>query len=514
MGLTEGLKRAALAVPQRTSMIFEGRRRTWAKTQERVARLAQGLCALGLQPGERVALLGLNSDDYAETVYAVLWAGGVIVPFNTRWAPPEHTYALADSAPSLLIVDESFAAMARDLFDPARTILIGEEAAGDLISAERLIETCAPLDDRCRSGAAMAGLMYTGGTTGWPKGVMISHAAVAASYRAKIAVTSYEPDGVMLQVAPLFHLAGLGALFCHTELCATHVILPGFDAAVVAAAIVEEQVNSVLLVPTMIDMLSRRLEDHPADLSCVRRVLYGASPISETLLRRALQIMPNALFVQGYGQTESCGGTVLLESQYHIAEGPDARLLRAAGRPTPGTELRIADEDLNDLPAGQVGEVLMRGPSLMLGYWNKPELTAQTIVDGWLRTGDAGYLDEQGFLFLVDRVKDMIVSGGENVFSAEVENALAKHPAVLECAVIGVPDARWGEAVHAIVRLKPDAIADEAELKRHCAGLIAGYKQPRSYTFRGDPLPLSAAGKMLKVELRKPFWEGAQRRIG
>lgn len=517
MGLTHGLKRAARYCPNRTSTVFGARRRTWAQTQERVARLAAGLASLGIGPGDRVALLGLNSDRYVEAVYAVLWAGGVIVPCNTRWAPAEHAYALRDSEPALMMVDAPFVELAKSLpgYDPARTIDMGDEASvADMVGFEHLIASHAPLEDRCRSGEAMAGLMYTGGTTGWPKGVMISHGSVAAAYGATMLMMSFEAEGVMLQVAPLFHLAGLGGLFSRTVFGFTHVILAGFDPAAVARAIVDEQVDTLLMVPTMIDMLDRHVQEHPADLGCVRGIVYGASPISESLLRRALSLMPNARFSQGYGQTEVCGGTVILESRFHVTEGPNARLLRAAGRPAPGTDLRIVDEDLNDVPQGQVGEVLLQGPSVMQGYWKQPELTAKTIVEGWVRTGDAGYLDPEGFLFLVDRVKDMIVSGGENVFSAEVENALAQHPAVLECAVIGVPDARWGEAVHAIVRLKPGHDADEAELKRHCTALIAGYKHPRGYTFRDEPLPLSAAGKVLKVELRKPYWADADRRVG
>lgn len=517
MGLTQGLRRAAQLFPRRASTIFGERRRTWSETRDRVACLAGGLVAVGVKPGDRVAILGLNSDRYVEAVYAVLWSGGVIVPCNTRWAPAEQAYALQDSDPLLLMVDDPFTGMARELpgFDPARAIYLGDDSAvADMVSSETLIARNPPLEDRCASGEALAGLMYTGGTTGWPKGVMVSHAAVEAAYTAKIEVTSYVPEGVMLQVAPLFHLAGLSGLLCNTGLGATHVILPGFDPAAVLRAITEEKVNTILMVPTMIDMLDRFVQEHPADLGSVRNVTYGASPISENLLRRAIRLMPNAQFAQGYGQTETSGGVVILEARFHATDGPNARYLRAAGLPTPGTDLRIVDDTLTDVATGEVGEVLIRGPSVMLGYWKQPELTEQTIVDGWVRTGDAGYLDDDGFLFLVDRVKDMIVSGGENVFSAEVENALAQHPAVLECAVIGIPEPRWGEAVHAIVRLRAGLTTDADDLKRHCTELIAGYKHPRSYTFRTDPLPLSGAGKVLKTELRKPYWEGQARRVG
>ncbi|MEJ8855122.1 long-chain-fatty-acid--CoA ligase [Variovorax robiniae] len=516
MQLTRSLRRAAQIFPRRTSTVFGDRRRTWAETLNRVTRLAAGLVTLGVQPGDRIALLGLNSDRYLEATYAALWAGCVVVPGNTRWAPAEHAYALQDSSPSLLMVDQDFAAMARTLpgFDAARTVFMGDGASGDLVSYETLIEQSAPLPERAGSGDDMAMIMYTGGTTGWPKGVMLSHTNIVWASTTFSVVCLNEPEIVYLHAAPMFHLAAMSAMLNYTGAGATQVILPRFDPAAVVDAIAGEKVNMSLLVPTMIDLVDRHLEAHPADVGSLRNLVYGASPISETLLRRAMKSLPNVRFYQGYGQTEMAGGVVVLTPEFHTVDGPNARLLRAAGRPTPGTDIRIVDADMNDVPRGTVGEVAARGPSVMLGYWRKPEQTQAAIVDGWLRSGDAGYMDEDGFIFLVDRVKDMIVSGGENVYSAEVENALGKHPAVLECAVIGIPDAQWGEAVHAVVRLRDGSDADATELTRHCGEWIANYKRPRSFTFRAEPLPLSATGKALKTELRKPFWEGHTRQVG
>ena len=516
MQLTQTLRRAVQIFPKRTSTVFGRRRRTWAETANRVARLAGGLAALGAKPGDRIAILALNSDRYFEATYALLWAGCVAVPCNTRWAPAEHAYALQDSSPSFLMVDHKFADMARRLpsFDAARTIFMDDDAPPDLVSYEALIANNKALDERTSQGDAMAFIMYTGGTTGWPKGVMLSHANMMSAFMSFALGCPYERDAVFLHSAPMFHMAAISPMLSYTSVGATHVILQSFDPAAAVAAIVTEKVNVGVLVPTMIDFIDRFLQAKPADMSSLRKVIYGASPISEALLRRAMKSLPDAAFFQAYGQTEMSGGVVALAAEFHAVAGPNARLLRAAGRPSCGTDVRVVDDQLIELPRGKVGEIVARGPTVMLGYWRKPEQTEAAIVDGWLRSGDAGYMDDEGFIFLVDRVKDMVVTGGENVYSAEVENALAQHPAILECAVIGIPDDKWGEAVHAIVRLRDGQTPDEAELTRHCGELIASYKRPRSYTFSKEPLPLSAAGKVLKNELRKPFWADKERRVG
>jgi long-chain acyl-CoA synthetase len=237
-------------------------------------------------------------------------------------------------------------------------------------------------------------------------------------------------------------------------------------------------------------------------------MIYGASPISTAALQATMKFLPNAKFCQAYGQTELSPGATVLDHDDHLAGR-----LRSAGRPLPCVDLRIVDEDMRSLPTGEVGQVVVRGPNVMLGYWNQPELTAETIVDGWLKTGDAGYLDPEGYLFLVDRVKDMIVSGGENVYSSEVENALLAHDEVLQCAVIGVPDERWGERVHAVLFVRPGSSVTEDDLVAHCRPLIANYKRPKSFELRYEPLPLSGVGKILKTELRKAFWGEGDRRI-
>jgi len=512
MRLTQGFQQSADHKPTRFATVFENRRRTYAEVIDRVARLASGLVATGANTGDRIAILALNSDAYYEAYYAILWAGCLAVPCNTRWTAAEHSAALADCEPRLLLIDQHFAPMINELTPDMRerAILIG--GAGGARNAEELIANSNPMADNSGADDAPAAIFYTGGTTGASKGVVLSNDNLIVNFLASCAREPYERDCVYLHVAPMFHLADATMVFGLTLLGGTHVILSRFDPAAVIETIKKCRVNTLILVPTMIGMLDQYLREHPEPLDQVRRLTYGASPISETLMLRTLEMFPNARISQAYGQTELSPVATLLTHEYHVASGPISKL-RSAGRAIPGVELRIADPELRTLAAGEVGEILVRGPNVMQSYWRKPELTAATIVDGWVRTGDAGYIDTEGFLFLVDRVKDMIVSGGENVYSAEVENALAQHPSVLECAVIGVPDARWGERVHAVLCFRPGLSATQEELTAHCTKLIAGYKRPRSFDFRTEPLPLSGAGKILKSELRKAFWGGAGRAV-
>jgi long-chain acyl-CoA synthetase len=514
MRLTQVLQQAATLNPQKTATVFENRRRSYAEAFDRVTRLASALAAGGATPGSRIALLALNSDLYYEACYAILWSGGILVPCNTRWSVAEHRAAFADCEPRLIIIDQHFVHLIKDLPLPLsdHVIVLGEASLPQK-NTEDLIASSSPMADKSGLGDMPAGIFYTGGTTGAAKGVVLSHDNLIVNFLSASTLEPYERDPVYLHVAPMFHLADGTMTFGLTLLSGTHVVLARFDPAAVVEAILKHGVNTLLLVPTMISMLDQYLREHPQPLNGVRRLTYGASPISEPQMLRALQMFPNARISQAYGQTELSPVATLLSHEYHVTAGPCAGKLRSAGRAIPGVELRIIDAQLNTVAVGVVGEVQVRGPNVMQRYWNKPELTAETIVDGWARTGDAGYVDEQGFLFLVDRVKDMIVSGGENVYSAEVENALARHAAILECAVIGVPDERWGERVHAVVRFRPGVTVAEDELIAHCTALIAGYKRPRSFEIRESPLPLSAAGKILKTELRKAYWGPSGRSV-
>jgi len=517
-GLTDMLNAAAQARPAALSTVCGGRVRTWAETRERVARLAAGLHALGVGPGDRIAILALNSDRYTEAISAVWWAGAVVVPMNIRWTAIENAYSLKDCGARLLFVDRAFASGAADLAAACPTlqhmVWCDDGAAPEgLLSHDQLIATHAPAPDAASGGEDLAGLYYTGGTTGFPKGVQLPHRALWFNALLAAKLLEVEPDDVVLHAAPMFHMADntLGA--AASIMGGANAYVPRFDPEAVMAAIEAHAVTHTVMVPTMIAMLLQHPGFATERLRSLRVIGYGGSSISRGVLTEALAKLPHVRFVQIYGQTEMAPIISALPPKDHLVEGPTVARLAAAGRPAPGCEVRIVDGAGAGLPPGEVGEIVVRGPGMMHGYWNQPEQTAATIREGWVHTGDGGYQDADGYIFIVDRVKDMIVSGGENVFSAEVESAVSTHPGVAQVAVIGVPSDQWGEAVHAIVVPRPGFAPSAAEIIDHCAPLLANYKRPRSVTIRAEALPLSGAGKILKRELRVPFWEGRERNI-
>ncbi|MBW0092627.1 long-chain fatty acid--CoA ligase [Pseudonocardia sp. KRD-184] len=514
MHITQALHRAVQQAPDLPATVFGERTRTWAECADRVARLAAALRGLGVASGDRVGILALNSDRYHEYLLAVPWADAVLNPANVRWSAAEIAYSLADSGTRVLLVDDAFAPMLPALRaahpDLGTVIHCGEAPAPDgMLSYEELVAAHEPVEDAFRGGEALAGIFYTGGTTGSPKGVMLSHDNMIISALGTTASGNFmTPGGRTLHAAPMFHLADLAAWTARCLVGGTHVIVPAFEPAAVAAAVETHRADDALLVPLMIQVLADSPVVRAADLSSMRRVLYGASPISEAVLDRAAKILPTAEFTQAYGMTELSPVATLLDPADHAH--PTRR--RSAGRAAPHSLVRIVDVDDVEVPRGTVGEVVVRGGHVMLGYWNRPEETAAALRGGWMHTGDGAYMDEDGYVFVVDRLKDMIVSGGENVYSAEVENALARHPAVASCAVIGVPDDEWGERVHAVVVLQPGAGSSAAELREHAKTLIAGYKAPRTVEFV-DALPVSGAGKILKRELRARYWADADRQV-
>ena len=518
MYLTQALHRSVQQHPERPAIRAGAIVRSYREFAERVARLAGALQKLGMRSGDRVAMLALNSERYMEYQFAVPWGGGALNPCNIRWSAAEILYSLDDCASTVLLVDDTFKAMAEGFRGQAKTLReivycgSGEVPAG-MHGVEALIAAHAPVPDAFRRGGDLAGVFYTGGTTGFPKGVMLSHANMLSSAMALCCEGVAEPGGCYLHAAPMFHLADMGIAAAQWLAGNTHSFVPAFNPEAVLQAIERDRVTHALLVPTMIQMLV----DHPAmkqgrDLGSLQWVLYGASPIAEAVLDRAMAALPGVNFVQAYGMTELSPVATLNPAYFHTAEGRKRGKLRSAGRASYCTEVRIVDADDREVPRGTVGEVVVRGPNVMLGYWNKPELSAEALRGGWMHTGDGAYMDDDGFIFVVDRMKDMIISGGENVYSAEVENVVAQHPAVAACAVIGIPSAQWGEAVHAIVVLKPGAAATAEELIGHCRQQIAHYKCPRSVDFVAQ-LPLSGAGKVLKSVLREPFWKGQKRGV-
>lgn len=342
---------------------------------------------------------------------------------------------------------------------------------------------------------------------------MLSHRNLSYNVLQTLTYFPADESDIILHAAPMFHIAdGIFCMIGATMGC-TNVIVPAFEPELVLQTLQNEKVSAALLVPTMINMMVNFPGAADYDLSKFQRLIYGASPMPEAVIMKAMEVIPQVQLYQAYGQTEAAPIITVMGPQYHTTTGPLAGNLHGAGRAVAGVDLVILDDAGNSLPAGQVGEICIRGDNVMLGYWNLPEQTAETLRNGWLHTGDGGRLNEDGMLFIVDRVKDMIVSGGENVYSSETEQAVYQHPAVAECAVIGIPHDAWGEQVHAIVVLKTGETVTEQELVDHCKTLIAGFKCPRSITFRDESLPLSGAGKILKKDLRAPYWKDQGRSV-
>ncbi|MDH0636110.1 long-chain fatty acid--CoA ligase [Pseudomonas sp. GD03860] len=512
MYMTQCLHRTVQQNPEYLATCFGERRQTYRQFVERVARLAGALQRLGMAPGDRVGMLAHNSDRYLEYLFAVWWGGGVLNPVNSRWSVPEVVYSLDDCNTGILIVDEHFAGLAEGIRAlvrmPTQFIYAGDgEVPAGMHGFEQLIADTPAVQDAGRSGDDLACIMYTGGTTGFPKGVMQSHQNLWSACMPRMVDMPPIAGGRLLHVAPLFHVAGMARALIQFMAGESHVLVASFDAAHTLQVIERERVTETLLVPSMILALLAHPDLDRRDLSTLKRLTYGASPSAGEMVEQLLARLPDIELSHSYGLTEACP---VVSSNLPCNHTPQARasgLSRSVGRGGLGVQVKIVDPDGVEVPRGTVGEIIVRGPNIMRGYWNKPEETARALRDGWLYTGDGAYMDEQGYLFIVDRLKDMIVSGGENIYSAEVENVLARHPAVAQCAVIGVPHAQWGEAVHAVVVCHPGAQVDAAQLREHCRQFIAGYKCPKSVEFR-QQLPLSAAGKVLKRVLREPFAAG------
>ncbi|MCX2931233.1 long-chain-fatty-acid--CoA ligase [Mycobacterium sp. CVI_P3] len=515
MYLTQGLHRSSRATGDDTMTICGDRVHTFTDVADRVSRLAGAFQSLGVHEGDRIAILSLNSDRYSEYLLATPWAGAVVNPINIRLRAAEIAYSLRDSDTRILLIDDTFLPLLPELlsqFSDLATVIHcgdGPTPAGTL-GYEELVATSAPVPDAHRSGSDLAGVFYTGGTSGHPKGVMLTHDNLMTSALGCLASGFFlTSGGPLLHAAPMFHLADLAIWLAQVIHGGTHVFIPAFRPDLVLGAVQQHRVSDLLLVPTMVQMLVDEPTLPDYDTSSLRMVIYGGSPISAALLERAAQRLPTASFVQAYGMTEvSPVATLLSPADHH-----NPALRRSGGRAAPHSEVRIVGDDDTELARGEVGEIVVRGGHVMAGYWGKPEETAAALRGGWMHTGDAGYQDDRGYVFVVDRIKDMIVSGGENVYSVEVENALARHPAVATCAVIGVPDERWGERVHAVVVLAAGQRAEHDELREFCKSLIGGYKIPRSFELV-DALPLSAAGKVLKRELRAKYWAAADRAVG
>jgi acyl-CoA synthetase (AMP-forming)/AMP-acid ligase II len=500
------LRNPARRFGDRPCMVGEGRSLTFAECDRRADQLAAALAARGVVAGDRVALLALNEVEYLEIQVAAQRLGAILVPLNYRLAVAELAFIAGDAGARLLIHGPGQAEPARALGLP--TLHLGPEGVGE--SYEQLL---ADHPDPERRGplevGAAACILYTSGTTGRPKGAVLSNLALYARAAAHGVELPIAPGEVFVQTLPMFHIASnlsYGFTYCG----ATNVLVKAFDAEAVTDTIARHAATHVLLVPTTINMLCNHPVASTADFSSLRTVLYGASPIAPEVLRRAIEVF-GCGFVQFFGMTETSGCTLLRAADHDPVRFPER--LASAGTDTVSFETRVVDAADRELPPGEVGEIVTRGPAVMTGYWNQPEASAEALRNGWMHTGDLGYRAADGYLYVTDRLKDMIVSGAENVYPREVEDVLFEHPDVLDAAVIGVPDERWGERVHAVVCLRPGRSLGAAALQAFCRERLASYKCPRSVAFV-EELPRNVTGKVLKRELRAAHWPVDGRSIG
>ncbi len=496
------------------AIVYEGRTTTFAELHAMSSRIANRLIAEGVKPGERVAYLSKNNDHFLPFLFGAIKARAVLTPVNFRLAAPEVGYIVRDSGARLFVVGPDFVELAEKAIAnfEVRPRLVGLEfdrqgyARHDLWigdASSRDPGLAHELDDDLVQ-------LYTSGTTGYPKGVQLTHRNYMEAFHIvqSVAGLNYDVGETALLAMPFFHVAGVNialiAIASGARVVPVKDVLPG----AILELIAKERVNHAFLAPAIILMLMNAPEIAGADLSSMRTLSYGASPISDDLLLRA-KARFQCNFIQFYGMTETTGAATYLPPEAH---DPAKGKLRSCGVAWPTIELKIVAADGSEVPRGSVGEVVVRSPVVMKGYWNKPEATAAAIRDGWMRTGDAAYMDEDGYVYIYDRVKDMIVTGGENVYPAEVENAIFGHPDLADVAVIGVPDERWGESVKAVVVAKPGAPKDPASVIAWARERIAHYKAPKSVDFV-EAIPRNITGKILRRELRKPYWEGRDRMV-
>jgi long-chain acyl-CoA synthetase len=519
MNLGDILTASALVHPENTALVWdEGRgRRTYRELNERADALASALASgLGVQRGDRVALMMYNGPTLLETMFGIWKAGATVVPLNARFTPDEVAYHVADSASTVLIGGRDFAAQLIEMRPriEAGTLVLegGGEGAIDLdgIAAAHAGQAPPQVDV---ADDDVAWIAYTSGTTGRPKGAMLTHGClsfVAVSWLADL--QRLEPEDVGLYAAPLTHGAGIMALAFTMKACTQVLLQPtGFDPARFLATIARERVTHTWLVPTQVKMVL----DHPgldqADLSTLQTIVYGGAPMHVEHLKEAIRRI-GPVFVQLFGQTETPMTATYLRREEHIVDGPGSERLASCGHVRSGMEVAILDAEDRRLPPGEIGEICVRGPAVMKGYWQRPEATAETLRNGWLHTGDIGRLDDHGYLYIMDRSKDMLISGGLNVYPREIEEVLLRHPGVTEVAVIGVPNEQWGETAMAVVVCADGAQVTEADLKDFASEHLAPYKKPRAFEFVAS-LPKTTYGKIDKKALRAPHWAGRERMV-
>lgn len=507
MSVSQRLRRAAQISPDRVAVTFGTTSYTWREVLLRTQRLAGGLHAAGLGRGERIAVLSDNCLPYYELFFAAPWAGVVMAGMNTRWSSLELTDALNDCEASALLIGPSFMHLAPVLRAsvPSLRVIIATDAGvqGDADAVWGSLARSPAVLETPRSDHEACYLFYTGGTTGHAKGVMLSANNLTVGALSYLNTSGINDQSEICITVPFFHLSGGALVNVQVTAAAGAHILSRFDPSAAIETVHQSKATHVVWVPTMLTMILDGPTFRSTDLSSLRRIIYGSAPMSEALMRRAMGELPHIEFTQYYGMTESTAVGACLGPLDHTTS--NGRRLGSVGKAAPGVEIAIVDAQGELMGPDQSGEICLRGAVVTIGYWNETKLTAQTIRQGWLHTGDIGRIDREGYLYVVDRLKDMIISGGENVYSVEVENAVHECRGVRECAVIGIPDAKWGEIVCAIVWVGDGGDIFAEDIQTHCRSLIGSYKTPRRIIFSETPLPKTAAGKILKSELRARY---------
>jgi len=513
--MSQALDRCRRLYGARRAMVDAEGTWTWAEHLDRVARAGSLLKARGVKPGERFGILSRNTFRHAELLHAGYWIGAVPVPVNIRLAAPEIAFILNDASVKTLAVDEPFlpllskpeiAPFAKNGFAVSPKPLGG--ALPDYETLLKSAETAARHESKEEDDAI---LLYTGGTTGRSKGVRLTHRNVVSNGMQCAMEMGFRGSDMYLHIAPMFHSADLLGTG-YTLLGGAHTYLAQFTPRAVISAFQDLRATSTMMAPTMIIMTLQELNPRDFDLSSFRWMLYGSAPMAPEWIARTIEAFPGVEVCQGYGLTETSPILTYLDFEEHkkALATRDYSILKGAGRPVAGVDMRILDDKGREVPAGQPGEVVVRAPNVTKGYLNLPDATKAAIRDGWFHTGDVGRMDEQGFMYLLDRKKDMIITGGENVYTVEVEQALYQHPAVAECAVVGVPDEKYGESLFAAIVMQPGKTLTKEQVIEHCRQRIGGYKVPRQMVFL-PALPKSAMGKILKTEIRKEYSDPSKR---
>jgi long-chain acyl-CoA synthetase len=500
---------------EHTALVFEGRTTNYRQLDQYANQVASGLMA-SAATGNRVAVLSRNNDYFFELLMGMGKCGAVLTAINWRLAPPEVQYIIADSESRILFIEACFLPLLETIRDQLPLLTTAIVFDADVEGIEEYVQwrnrqsTSQCNVSVCGDDVAMQ--LYTSGTTGRPKGVQLTHRGLLSLRSAEHLVAPWSQWGdtdVALVAMPLFHIGGTATGLIALYNASAAIIMREVDPGEIIRLIQSYKVTRTFLVPAVIRLLLDHPDCEPGVFESLKILLYGASPIPAALLQRAVAVMPCG-FAQIYGMTETAGSMTVLHPADHA--DPQAKKMGSCGKPYPNIEIAIVDQAGNKLGADQVGEIIINSPSLMSGYWKLPEATNSTLRGGWLYTGDAGYLDDEGYLYIYDRMKDMIVSGAENIYPAEVESVLYAHPDVDDVAVIGVPDEKWGEAVKAVVVKTPDSALNAEELIQFSRNSIAGYKLPKTVDFVAQ-LPRNTSGKLLKKDIRKPYWQDMNRRI-